>query len=76
MSEVSEMTRRIVERKAKLMTIRDIAQFIKVSKSTLRRWITCNFFPGPDYLLGREHKWSSDTVDKWIDAQQQLNEIM
>lgn len=70
MTQVSEMTQRIVEGKAKLWPLRTVAAKLKVSVSTLTRWISVGEFPKPDYQIGRVRKWSSDTVRHWVVGQQ------
>lgn len=70
MAQVSEMTQRIVAGKAKLWTLRTVAQKLKISVSTLTRWIAVGEFPKPDYQIGRVRKWSSDTIRHWVVGQQ------
>lgn len=66
MPEVCELTRRIVDRKARLLSLRQVTQELKVSVSSLNRWLMMGTFPKEDYRIGRARKWSSDTVDAWV----------
>jgi predicted DNA-binding transcriptional regulator AlpA len=66
MAQVSKMTQRIVEGKAKLWSLRKVALKLKVSASTLEEWIATGEFPKPDCATGNLRKWSSDTVQFWV----------
>lgn len=66
---ISTMTRNLVEGKSKLMSTRQVAEALKVSMSTMNRWIKIEYFPKPDYLIGRCRKWSSETVADWVKHQ-------
>lgn len=48
-----------------LLTIKGVAQLVKVHQKTIRRWCDRGRFPGPIDANG-EHRWLRSEVDLWL----------
>jgi len=49
-----------------LLTIKDVAKKVGLSKSTLQRMIAANRFPLPAKLSERKVVWLESEVEKWL----------
>jgi excisionase family DNA binding protein len=48
-----------------LLTHPEVCAFLKVSRSTLRRWRAEGQFPRPDAMVGNQVRWKTETVLRW-----------
>jgi predicted DNA-binding transcriptional regulator AlpA len=50
-----------------LLSRSDVKEMLKISRSSLDRWIKSNYFPPPDYMLGGTlARWKKETITKWL----------
>jgi excisionase family DNA binding protein len=58
----------------KLVSVAEVAEIIGVSKITVRRWVKAGSFP-PGIRCGRRLiRWNLDTVQAWLNTQEQLSQ--
>ncbi|QRE00058.1 hypothetical protein [Burkholderia phage BCSR5] len=49
----------------KTMTIKEVAAYLHISRSTIDRWRAENKFPGADASVGRTLRWRAETIEDW-----------
>lgn len=49
---------------SKLLSIKEVAHYLSVHVSTLRRWIRTGQFPKPSVDILNTHRWSEEDVKK------------
>lgn len=54
-----------------LMTIEDLAAYLKVSRRTIYEWLKSNKIPALK-LVG-QWRFKKDKIDEWLDRKSQLN---
>jgi len=54
----------------KYLNIDDIAESLKVKKSTVMQWVKDGKFPAPMLLDDRVHLWSLVIIEDWVSQQQ------
>jgi len=58
----------------KCLNIDDIAESLKVKKSTVMQWVKDGKFPPPIKLDGRILLWSLFVIEDWVGQQQITND--
>ena len=55
----------------KLMDFKETMRYLKTSRATLYRWATEGTIPA--IKMGRQWRFKSERIDKWLDGQENLN---
>lgn len=50
-----------------LMSITDLANFLRVGRRTLQTWLARGQMPAADLSIGQTRRWRRDTIERWID---------
>lgn len=53
----------------KLLTLQEVLEFVTVSYSTIRRWVSTGTFPQPLNGRGKKLLWTQSAIESWIDRQ-------
>jgi excisionase family DNA binding protein len=51
-----------------LLSTREVREMLSVHDRTVRKWVSCGFFPQP-MRLGRVLRWKRSVVEQWIEKQ-------
>jgi excisionase family DNA binding protein len=51
---------------AKLMTLQEVADYLRVTRSTIHRMMKRNEIPG--FRIGRHWRFNLDEIDRWLSS--------
>jgi excisionase family DNA binding protein len=55
-----------------ILTLKEVAEYLKLSKLSLYRLLRERKIPG--FKIGQQWRFTKDTIDKWIDEKIQKNQ--
>jgi len=54
------------------LRIGEVCELMAISKASIYRMIQAGDFPAPTYLGKRKSRWHAETLQQWVDKQEQL----